>query len=58
MVYPQKKNPYLPQKRLKLGKRKNTQILTTEKPLKMAKLKINQNLTLQKLITFAKQRIT
>ena len=41
-----KKNPYLPQKPLKLGKRKNTQILTTQKPLKMAKLEINQDLTL------------
>ena len=36
-----KKNPYLPQKPLKLAKRKNTQILTTQKPLKMAKLEIN-----------------
>ena len=36
-----KKTPYLPQKPLKLGKRKNTQILTTQKPLKMAKLEIN-----------------
>ena len=53
-----KKTPYLPQKPLKLGKRKNTQILTTQKPLKMAKLEINQNLTLQKPIKFAKRRIT
>ena len=53
-----KKTPYLPQKLLKLGKRKNTQILTTQKPLKMAKLEINQNLTLQKPIKFAKRRIT
>ena len=30
-----------PQKPLKLGKRKNTQILTSQKPLKMAKLEIN-----------------
>ena len=37
-----KKAPYLPEKMLKLGKRKNTQILTTQKPLKMAKLEINQ----------------
>ena len=27
-----KKTPYLPQKLLKLGKRKNTQILTTQSP--------------------------
>ena len=53
-----KKNPYLPQKPLKVGKHKNTQILTTQKPLKMAKLEINQNLTLQKPIKFAKRRIT
>ena len=53
-----KKTPYLPQKPFKLGKRKNTQILTTQKPLKMAKLEINQNLTLQKPIKFAKRRIT
>ena len=53
-----KKTPYLPQKSLKLGKRKNTQILTTQKRLKMAKLEINQNLTLQKPIKFAKPRIT
>ena len=53
-----KKKPYLPQKPLKLGKRKNTQILTTQKPLKMAKLEINQNLTFQKPIKFAKRRIT
>ena len=33
------KKTYLPQKPLKLDKRKNTQILTTEKPLKIAKLK-------------------
>ena len=49
-----KKNPYLPQKPLKLGKRKNTQILTTQKPLKMAKLA--KHLTLQKPIKFAKRR--
>ena len=53
-----KKNPYLPQKPLKLGKRKNTQILTTQKPLIMEKIEINQNLTLQKPIKFAKRRIT
>ena len=40
-----KKKTYLPQKPLKLGKRKNTQILTTQKPLKIAKLEINQNPT-------------
>ena len=34
-----------PQKQLKLGKCKNTQILTTQKPLKMAKLETHQNLT-------------
>ena len=49
-----KKTPYLPQKLLKLGKRKNTQILTIQKPLQMAKLEINQNLTLQKPTKFAK----
>ena len=53
-----KKDPYLPQKPLKLGKHKNTQILTTQKPLKMAKLEINQNLTLQEPTKFAKPRIT
>ena len=36
-----------PQKQLKLGKRKNTQIITTQKLLKIAKLETNQNLTLQ-----------
>ena len=36
-----KKKAYLPQKPLKLGKRKNTQILTTQKPLQMVKLEIN-----------------
>ena len=34
-----KKNPYLPQKPLKLGKRINTHILTTQKPLKWQNLK-------------------
>ena len=53
-----KKKTYLLQKSLKLGKRKNTQILTTQKPLKMAKLEINQNLTFQKPIKFAKRKIT
>ena len=38
LLYNLKKTPYLPQKPLKLGKHKNTQILTTQKPLKMAKL--------------------
>ena len=53
-----KKKPYLPQKPLKLGNCKNTQILTTQMPLKMAKLEVNQNLTLQKPIKFAKPRVT
>ena len=44
-----KKNP------TKLGKRKNNQILTTQKPLKMTKLEINQNLTLQKQEKMTKQ---
>ena len=52
-----KKTSYLPQKPLKLGKCKNTQILTTQKPLKIAKFEINQNLTLQKPIKFAKRRV-
>ena len=40
-----KKKTYLPQKPLKLGKRKNTQILTTQKPIKFAKRRKIQNLT-------------
>ena len=47
-----------PQKQLKLGKRKNNQILTTQHPQKVAKLKINQNLTLHKQIKIAKRRKT
>ena len=58
LLYTLKKTPYLPRKPLKLGKRKNTQILITKKPLKMATLEINQNLTFQKPIKFAKRRIT
>ena len=53
-----KKNPYLPQKPLKLSKRKNTQILTTQPPRKVAKLEINQNLTLHRPIKIAKHRKT
>ena len=34
-----------PQKPVKLGKRKNNKILTTQPPRKVAKLEINQNLT-------------
>ena len=50
-----KKNP---QKQLKLGKRKNNQILTTQPPPKVAKLEINQNLTLHRPIKIAKHRKT
>ena len=53
-----KKKTYLPQKPLKLGKRKNTQILTTQPPRKVAKLEINQNLTLHRPIKIAKRRKT
>ena len=49
-----KKNPR--QKPLKLGKGKNTQILTTQKPLKMAKLETNQNITLHRPIKTAKRK--
>ena len=48
-----KKNP---QNQLKLGKRKSTQILTTQKPLKMAKLETNQNLTFHRPIKIPKRR--
>ena len=44
------------QKQLKLGKRKNNQILTTQPPRKVAKLEINQNLTLHRPIKIAKRR--
>ena len=47
-----------PQKQLKLGKRKNNQILTTQPPRKVAKLEINQNLTLHRPIKIAKRRKT
>ena len=46
------------QKQLKLGKRKNNQILTTQPPRKVAKLKINQNLTLYSPIKIAKRKKT
>ena len=46
------------QKQLKLGKRKNNQILTTQPPRKVAKLEINQNLTLRRPIKIAKRRKT
>ena len=42
------------QKQLKLGKRKNNQILTTQPPRKVAKLEIKQNLTLHRPIKIAK----
>ena len=51
-----KKTPYFSQKPLKLGKRKNTQILTTQPPRKVAKLEINQNLTLHRPIKIAKRK--
>ena len=47
-----------PQEQPKLGKRKNTQILTTQKPPKMAKLETNQNLTLHRPIKIAKRTKT
>ena len=47
-----------PQKQLKLGKRKNNQILTTQPPRKVAKLEINQNLILHRPIKIAKRRKT
>ena len=47
-----------PQKQLKLGKRKNNQILTTQPPRKIAKLEINQNPTLHRSIKIAKRRKT
>ena len=47
-----------PQKQLKLRKRKNNHILTTQPPQKVAKLKINQNLTLHRPIKIAKRRKT
>ena len=50
-----KKNP---QKQLKLGKRINEQILTTQPPRKGEKLEINQNLTLHRPIKIAKRRKT
>ena len=46
------------QKQLKLGKRKNNQILTTQPPQKVAKLETNQNLTLHRPIKIAKRRKT
>ena len=39
-----KKTSYLSSQPLKLGKRKNNQILTTQPPRKMVKLEINRNL--------------
>ena len=47
-----------PLKQLKLGKRKNNQILTTQPQRKVAKLEINQNLTLHRPIKTAKRRKT
>ena len=47
-----------PQKQLKLGKRKNNQILTTQPPRKVAKLEMKQNLTLHRPIKIAKRRKT
>ena len=41
-----------------LSKRKNTQLLTTQKLLKMAKRETNQNLTLHRPIKIAKCRKT
>ena len=52
---PSKKTP---QKQLKLGKRKNNQILTIHPQRKVAKLKINQNLTLHRPTKIAKRRKT
>ena len=45
-----------PQKTLKLGKRKSTQILPTQPPRKVVKLDTNQNLTLHRPIKIAKRR--
>ena len=53
-----KKTSYLPSQQLKLGKRKNNQILTTRPPQKMAKLEINQNLTTHRPIKIVKSRKT
>ena len=50
-----KKNP---QKQIKLGKRKNNQILTPQLPRNVGKLKINQNLTHHRPIKIAKRRKT
>ena len=47
-----------PQKQLKLRKRKNNHILTTQPPQKVAKLKINQNLTFHRPIKITKRRKT
>ena len=47
-----------PQKQLKLGKRKNNQILTTQPLRKVAKLEINLNLTLHRPIKIARCRKT
>ena len=44
------------QKQLKLGKRKNNQILITQPPQKVAKLEINQDLTLHRPIQVAKRK--
>ena len=46
------------QKQLKLGKRKNNQILTSQPPRKLAKLEIHQNLTLHRPIKILKCRKT
>ena len=51
-----KKRSYLPSQPLKLGKRKNNHILTTQPPQKVAKLEINQNLTTHRPIKVAKPR--
>ena len=53
-----KKTSYLPSQPLKLGKRKNNQILTSQSPQKMAKLEINQNLITHRPIKIAKRRKT
>ena len=44
------------QKQLKLRKRKNNQILTTQPPRNVAKLEINQNLTLHRPIKITKRK--
>ena len=44
------------QKQLKLRKRKNNQILTTQPPRNVVKLEINQNLTLHRPIKITKRK--